>query len=93
MVRIIYNLSLPFFLFIKIERRKLEMKLTNTAFRPVKCLEEDIEKLAPVEGYVLFTTDTRKIYACIDGEYKMMGGSSGVFYGNKYLTDEEKYGD
>ena len=66
---------------------------TNTPFRPVKCLEEQVQTLAPVEGYVLFTTDTRKIYACVDGEYKMMGGSSGVFYGNKYLTDEEKYGD
>ena len=70
----------------------MEIK-TNTPFRPVKCLEEQVQTLAPVEGYVLFTTDTRKIYACIEGEYKMMGGSSGVFYGNKYLTDEEKYGD
>lgn len=70
----------------------MEVK-TNVAFRPVRCLEEDLEKLAPVEGYVLFTTDTKKIYACIDGEYKMMGGSSGVYYANKYLTDEEKYGD
>lgn len=69
------------------------MEETKIPFRPVKCLEEDIEKLAPIDGYVLFTTDTRKIYACIDGEYQMMGGSSGVFYANKYLTDEEKYGD
>ena len=29
----------------------------------------------------------------IDGEFKMMGGSSGVFYGTKVLTDEEKFGD
>lgn len=65
----------------------------RTPFRPVKCLEEEVQTLTPVEGYVLFTTDSRKIYACIDGEYKMMGGSSGVFYGTKYLTDEEKYGD
>jgi hypothetical protein len=69
------------------------MKTTHNPFRPVKCLEEDVKKLTPVEGYVLFTTDTRKIYACIDDEFKMMGGSSGVFYANKYLTDEEKYGD
>lgn len=70
----------------------MEIK-TKIPFRPVKCLEEDVQTLTPIEGYILFTTDTRKIYACIDGEYKMMGGSSGVFYGNKYLTDEEKYGD
>ena len=69
------------------------MEETKIPFRPVRCLEEDIEKLAPVEGYVLFTTDTKKIYACVDGEYKMMGGSSGVYYANKNLTDEEKWGD
>lgn len=70
----------------------MEVK-TNYPFRPVRCLEEDLETLAPIEGYVLFTTDTRKIYTCINGEYQMMGGSSGVFYANKYLTDEEKFGD
>jgi hypothetical protein len=69
------------------------MKIANIPFRPVKCLEEQIETMAPNDGYVLFTTDTRKIYACINGEYKMMGGSSGVFYGTKQLTDEEKYGE
>lgn len=66
---------------------------TKKAFRPVRCLESDIETLEPVEGYVLFTTDTNKIYVCIDGEYKLTGGSSGVFYGNRSLTDDEKYGD
>ena len=70
-----------------------DFKSTTHAFRPVRCLDESIETLAPIEGYVLFTTDTKKIYACIDGEYKMMGGSSGVYYGNRVLTDDEKYGD
>lgn len=70
-----------------------EYKETYHPFRPVKCLESDVEGLSPVEGYVLFTTDTKKIYACVDGEYKMMGGSSGVFYGQRQLTDDEKYGD
>lgn len=70
-----------------------DFKSTTHAFRPVRCLEESIETLAPIEGYVLFTTDTKKIYACIDGEYKMMGGSSGVYYGDRVLTDDEKYGD
>ena len=67
-----------------------DFKSTTHAFRPVRCLEESIETLAPIEGYVLFTTDTKKIYACIDGEYKMMGGSSGVYYGDRVLTDDEK---
>lgn len=63
---------------------------TLIPFRPVRCREEDIETLSPNEGYVLFTTDTKKIYACVDNEYKMMGGSSGVFYGKRELSDAEK---
>ena len=70
-----------------------DFKSTNTAFRPVRCLEEKVETLEPIEGYVLFTTDTKKIYTCIDGEYKTMGGNSGVYYANRLLTDDEKYGD
>lgn len=70
-----------------------DFKSTTYAFRPVRCLEEHIETMTPIEGHVLFTTDTKKIYACIDGEYKMMGGSSGVYYANRALSDEEKFGD
>lgn len=62
---------------------------TKRAFRPVKCMEADIESLSPIDGYVLFTSDTKKIYSCVDGEYVMMGGSSGVFYGNRQLTENE----
>jgi hypothetical protein len=71
----------------------MEINTTHTPFRPVKCLEENVANMTPIEGYVLFTTDTRKIFTCIDGEYKPIGGSSGVFYGSKRLTDEEKYGE
>ena len=66
---------------------------TNHPFRPVKCSQEDLKTLAPNEGYVIFTTDTKKIYACLDGEYKMIGGSSGVYYGERPLSDDELYGD
>lgn len=62
---------------------------TKQAFRPVRCLESDIETLVPVEGYVLFTSDTNRIYVCVNGEYKMMGGSSGVLYGTRKLTENE----
>ena len=68
-----------------------DFKTTTAAFVPVRCLEEAIETMTPVEGYVVFTTDTHKIYTCINGEYKMMGGSSGVFYGRRELSDSEKY--
>lgn len=67
--------------------------MANIAFRPVRCLESALETMTPVDGHVVFTTDTKKIYAAIDGEFKMMGGSSGVFYGTRELTDDEKYGD
>lgn len=67
--------------------------MANIAFRPVKCLETALETMTPVEGHVVFTTDTNKIYMVHNGEFKMMGGSSGVFYGNRTLTEDEKYGD
>ena len=67
--------------------------MANIAFRPVRCLESALETMTPIDGHVVFTTDTKKIYAAINGEFKMMGGSSGVFYGTRELTDDEKYGD
>ena len=67
------------------------MKETRIPFRPVRCLESDLESMTPVNGHVIFTTDTRKIFAVIDDEFRMMGGSSGVFYGQRHLTDAEKY--
>lgn len=69
------------------------MEETKIPFRPVRCSESDLDTMTPVDGHVVFTTDSRKIFAVIDGEFKMMGGSSGVFYGTKVLTDEEKFGD
>ena len=69
------------------------MEETKIPFKPVKCLESALETMAPIDGHIIFTTDTRKIFMVSNGEFKMMGGSSGVFYGTKVLTDEEKYGD
>ena len=69
------------------------MEETKIPFRPVRCLESALATMTPVDGHVVFTTDTRKIFLATRGEFKMMGGSSGVFYGTKVLTDEEKYGD
>ena len=67
--------------------------MANIAFRPVRCLEAALETMQPIEGHVIFTTDTHKIYAVVDGEFQMMGGSSGIYYGNRSLTEDEKYGD
>ena len=72
----------------------MDGKETDNVFRPVRCVEKDIENRPSVNGFIYFTTDTKKIYCGVaDGEYQMMGGSSGVYYGSRQLTDDEKYGD
>ena len=69
-------------------------KETSDLFRPVKCLEKDIKEKQSVKGFLYFTTDTKKMYLGIeDGEYLSTGGNSGIFYGNRQLTDDEKYGE
>jgi hypothetical protein len=62
-------------------------------FRPVRCKEIDLNSKAPVDGFVYFTTDTHKIFLGYKNEYLAMGGTSGIYYGKKQLTDDEKYGD
>jgi hypothetical protein len=72
-------------------------KESDSVFRPVRCSEADIDPETgkpSVNGFLYFTTDTKKIYLGVaGGEYLMMGGSSGVYYGTRQLTDDEKYGD
>ena len=69
------------------------MQETKIPFRVVRCAESALETMSPIDGHVVFTTDSRKIFMVVNGEFRMMGGSSGVFYGTKVLTDEEKFGD
>ena len=58
--------------------------MANTAngklpFRVVKCPEEKIpEKYT--EGYVYFTTDTKKIYLDTEIDRLSMGGNTGIYY-------------
>ena len=70
---------------------------SDSVFRPVRCSEADIDPETgkpSVNGFLYFTTDTKKIYLGVaGGQYLMMGGSSGVYYGTRQLTDDEKYGD
>ena len=69
------------------------MQETKIPFRVVRCAESALETMSPIDGHVVFTTDSRKIFMVVNGEFRMMGGSPGVFYGTKVLTDEEKFGD
>ena len=68
-------------------------KQSDYPFRPVRCREVDLESKTPVNGFVYFTTDTHKIFLGHNGEYIAMGGTSGIYYGKRQLTDDEKYGD
>lgn len=51
-------------------------------FIPARGLDANIRKQEPKAGMVWFATDTRKIYYSNGEELLLMGGSSGVFYGN-----------
>ena len=59
-------------------------------FRPVKGAEHKIKAQTPRDGYVYFATDTQKIYLAEEGKYLPMGGNSGIYYGDRVITDEEK---
>lgn len=59
-------------------------------FRPVQGSEHDIKNSSPVEGYLYFATDTKKIYLAKEGNYLPMGGNSGIYYGNRLITEEEE---
>ena len=65
--------------------------LTNTVtpFRPVRCTEKAKDKRDPVEGFVYYTTDSKKIYLGSNGKYLPMGGNSGIYYGEKTIPEEE----
>ena len=62
-------------------------------FRPVQGTETKIKSLTATNGYVYFATDTKKIYCGKDGNFIPMGGNSGIYYGTRQLSEDEKYGD
>ena len=62
---------------------------TITPFRPVRCTEKAKDKRDPVEGFVYYTTDSKKIYLGSNGKYLPMGGNSGIYYGTREISDEE----
>lgn len=62
-------------------------------FRVVKCTESLMKERTPENGFVYFTTDTHKIYWGQEEVYIPMGGTTGIYYGIRELTDDEKFGD
>lgn len=62
-------------------------------FRPVQGTENKIKSLTPTNGWLYFATDTKKIYCGKNNEFIPMGGNSGIYYGTRPLTEDEKYGE
>ena len=64
-----------------------------TVFQPARGLEAAIKGRPALDGYVYFTTDTKKIYMGQNGQHVPMGGNSGIYYANKTLTEDEAEAD
>lgn len=67
--------------------------MADVRFVPVVGTEQQIKAEKQTDGQVYFATDTHKIYLDTEKDNKLpMGGAgnSGIYYGTKELTDEEK---
>ena len=60
-------------------------KETAYPFRPVRCTEENLLALTPMDGYVYLTTDTQKIFMGYQNELKEMCAAKGFYYGQKEI--------
>ena len=58
------------------------------SFRVVKGLENEIMSKAYSDGYVYFTTDTKKIYFDTKDQRLSMGGNTGIYYADASQPDE-----
>lgn len=65
------------------------MSETKRVFRPVAGIEEKILSVAPVNGYVYFATDSRKIYLGENNEFIPMSSSKGYYYGKKDIVYDD----
>ena len=61
-------------------------------FRPMRGVESKILASEPVEGYVWFATDTRKIFYSNGTDFIPMGGNSGIYYGKMVLPETPEEG-
>ena len=60
-------------------------KTTEYKFRPVRCTEEKLKSITPLEGSLYFTLDTKKIFLAKDKELIQMCENKGFFYGTKKI--------
>lgn len=65
----------------------------SKVFRPVHCTEKKLfsetAPITPIDGYLYFATDTKKIYLGKDDKFLPMGGNSGIYYGRRTPADGE----
>ena len=61
----------------------------SNEFQPVQCTQEVLDGLTPAEGYLYFTTDTKKIYLGKSSGMLPMCASSGIFYGTKKIDYDD----
>jgi hypothetical protein len=72
----------------------METIKNKLAFTPVKGTDEKIKKInRHQDGYVYFSTDSKKIYMPHNDELLTMGGYSSIFYGTRNMSEAEIYGD
>ena len=57
-----------------------EYRTTEHVFRPVKCTEDKLSSLETKNGYLYFTTDTKKLFLGNNNEKIQMCESKGFYY-------------
>lgn len=62
-----------------------EQNQNDITFNPIQCSEKTLKSLNPQEGYLYFTTDTKRIYLGKNGKMLPMCSASGFFYGIKEI--------
>ena len=59
-------------------------------FEPVRGTENAIKRRKAKDNCVYFALDTKRIFCGKNEEYIPMGGNSGIYYGNRTITEEEE---
>ena len=63
----------------------MSISTNDCRFNPVQCSDAILQTLAPQEGYLYFTTDTKRIYMAKNGNLLPMCAATGFFYGEKEI--------
>lgn len=63
----------------------MSISTNDCRFNPVQCSDATLQTLAPQEGYLYFTTDTKRIYMAKNGNLLPMCAATGFFYGEKEI--------